>query len=463
MRKGKAIEPKFAVVLALAIVLVLIWYGYKAEWFKDIGVENTGAVAAVSSTSGSKLVSGAKAISDSTSSPQPVIAVTSYPTFEMKYDSVGQENNLVVKASYSVTAKNGKIYTPAAWAVLNVHNTLDQDAGAATKVEITALDTVATNSCYWQGVLSACYVIPEGKTIRFTAKQTYNPRIMFGGVYSAKLTDLYFLPGTNGQLYYKPFPSQTSKLNTITIVGEKSPYVYTTVVETQSSQQFTIKGIRLTGTSPFIEGNSTPENVIGRSDTEMTLAIKTTPGVYTLYLNHPTYGKSNKIQLIVKRIGYPEVTLVSSNASINVEDGNDNDIGVFTIRYVVEAIGGPIYVSKNAKAIASTSPTTVSDGKGVLFLIADSGMPVTTGLTQLVTFTTSGGASEVKNGVYLEEGESTDMTLTVLRTNLGQSTDDGLYQVLLKGIGWATTDTPIFNIYQPKGIENYKTPPINLN
>ncbi|MBP9856034.1 MAG: hypothetical protein KBC48_01875 [Candidatus Pacebacteria bacterium] len=459
MSKGKTIQPKFAVVLALAVVLVLIWYGYKAEWFKDVGVENTGAVAAVSSTD-----KPAKGASAGISSGKPTIAVTSWPTFEMKYNGAGQENNLVVKAEYSITATTKKIFIPATWGNLWIRNTAYQGANP-TKIEVKSLDALSLTNCNYVG---SCYVIPSGKTVRFVVRQVYNPLVMFGGLYSGQLSYLHYLTdSSNGNFYYTQFPAQTSKLNTITVVGEKSPYVYTTVVETQSSQPFTIKGVRLTGASPFIEGNSNPENVISRSDTEMTLAIKTTPGVYSLYLNHPTYGKSNRIQLTVKKTGYPEVTFVSSDETVNTEDGADNDTGIFTIKYRVEAVGGPIYVSDRAKALAgNTVPSGVSDGAGVLYTIGELGLnPSTSGLSSIVTFTTSGGASDsgVYNGVYLQEGEETEMTLTVAKTNLGNSTDDGIYQVHLRGIGWSLIDSPTFQIYQPKGIEDYKTDPVTIN
>lgn len=59
MRKKSGVKPKFAVVLALAIVLVLIWYGYKADWFKNT---NDDSVAATSQALNTLSVSQLQAI-----------------------------------------------------------------------------------------------------------------------------------------------------------------------------------------------------------------------------------------------------------------------------------------------------------------------------------------------------------------------------------------------------------------
>lgn len=566
MSKGKTIQPKFAVVLALAVVLVLIWYGYKAEWFKDVGVENTGAVAAVSSTD-----KPAKGASAGISSGKPTIAVTSWPTFEMKYNGAGQENNLVVKAEYSITATTKKIFIPATWGNLWIRNTAYQGANP-TKIEVKSLDALSLTNCNYVG---SCYVIPSGKTVRFVVRQVYNPLVMFGGLYSGQLSYLHYLTdSSNGNFYYTQFPAQTSKLNTITVVGEKSPYVYTTVASAVSGQPFTLKGVRFTGATLLMGDGSTPANIISRSDTEITLSLitKETPTVYTLYFKHPTYGESNRAQITVTvpsplaktlypnggetislkdsfvvsfkpvvgsphyiylvdwlnlsspmlltpqpiigqatdkqitvinkslldslnikpgnkfkietctslgsrcdesdgfftiekpvTLGQPLITFVSSDESVNVRDGADNDTGTFTLTYRVEAVGGPVYMSDISKAIGTTTPATVSDSQGVLYVIEKNGVPQLSGSQSIVTFTTSGGASDagVTNGVRLDEGEEANFTLTVIRTNTGNSSDDGLYRVSLKGVGWNTTDKYGFSIY--RDLIDYKTDPVSIN
>lgn len=582
MRKKGGVKPKFAVVLALAVVLVLLYYGYQANWFTNTSSDSTAAVSAsVSSTSG-KLVTGAKAVSGSTASPQPAISVTSWPTFEMKYDSVGNENNLVVKSEYSLTAQGSKLYIPINWGTMSIKNNAGQYSYPKT-TETKSLDPVTVVYCGWG---TSCYEIPKDKTVRFVSRQVYDPKIMFGGIYTAKMDWIYFsTSATSPDFYYKPFPGQTSKLANITVVGEKSPYI-TGITSTSTNSaifpanNFFINGVRFTGSTVYAmrlsDNVSFPLRTLSVSSNQAIVEFNSTatPGLYALYLQHPTYGKSNYFNvelskapvtgsikilspnggesfrlgqvapisfwsqgLIGKTVrvrlynndtglnyevwalgiskdgndtinfiidsslpsgnkyvmifevigtsplitdksdgyislyksttaGKPQITFVSADESVNVDDGNDDDTGIFTIKYRVEAVGGTIYVSDSAKAIATTTaPYNVSDGKGVLYVLDEAGTPTTADVSALVTFSTTGGASDsgVINGVRLDDGESAEFTLTVARTNSGDSTDDGLYRMLLRGIGWATTDTPNFQIYRPGLFEGYQTDPVNLN
>ncbi|MBP9856033.1 MAG: hypothetical protein KBC48_01870 [Candidatus Pacebacteria bacterium] len=322
MRKQKNNKQKLILIAGLIMTLILGYRGYQAGWFENNRTDNLGAVAAVSSTNG-KLIPGAKAVSGSTSSPQPVIAVTSYPTFEMKYGSAGNENNLVVKAEYSVTAQNGKIFLPINWNLMEVKNTLYQYA-YTNKIETRALDSVVTGTC---ATFGSCYEIPKDKTVRFVTRQVYDPKIMFGGAYTAKLNSLYFSLDARDytSFYYKLFPSQTSKLNTITVVGEKSPYVYTATQNIPWHQTFTLKGIRLSGTKPVITNSihNTEVNpiIISQSDTSVTLNMASSFGPYSIYFVHPVYGKSNTVVVNVESSSLtPEVvgmggTIVSGQIS----------------------------------------------------------------------------------------------------------------------------------------------------
>lgn len=254
-----------------------------------------GAVAASASSDLSKPKAGG--VSAGTSSVQPIINVTTWPNFELKFGAAGGENNLVAKAEYSITAQGGKIFVPVNWALMSIKNSLGQYAYPRL-VENKSLDAVSIVSCAWG---QTCYVIPAGKTIRFTVRQVYEPAQMFGGVYSGKLDWMYFnTVENNNDFYYKAFPAQTSKLNTITIIGEKSPYLYTTAIEATQGQNFTIKGVRLNGSTPFMEGSDAP-GIVSRDDSSVTFNGKLPPpGVYRLYFSHPTYGNSNNAWVTVK-------------------------------------------------------------------------------------------------------------------------------------------------------------------
>lgn len=155
------------------------------------------------------------------------------------------------------------------------------------------------------------------------------------------------------------------------------------------------------------------------------------------------------------------VTFVSASESAAVDDGSDDDTGTFSIVFNVEAFGSTIYVSKTATAttVSSVADTTLTTGN--LYLVEDSGTATVDDLADIVTFSTSGGASESTNNIILAEGEDSDVTLTVTQTN-DSAEDDGLYRVLLKSVGWATTDTTTWNVYD-FNLEDFKTDPLSLN
>lgn len=155
------------------------------------------------------------------------------------------------------------------------------------------------------------------------------------------------------------------------------------------------------------------------------------------------------------------VTFVSASETAAVDDGSDDDTGTFVIVFNVEAFGSTIYVSKTATATTATSVADTTLTTGNLYLVEDSGTATVDDLADLITFSTSGGASESTNNIILAEGEDADVTLTVTQTN-DSVEDDGLYRVLLKSVGWATTDTTTWNVYD-FNLEDFKTDPLSLN
>lgn len=158
------------------------------------------------------------------------------------------------------------------------------------------------------------------------------------------------------------------------------------------------------------------------------------------------------------------VTFVSASEQVTATDGADNDLGTFTIKYRVEAFGDTVYVSDSAAATTADTVTAATvTGSGVLYQVEGSGTATTEGLSSLVTWKkVKGSPTKTVNGVELNEGDAAEFTLTVVRTNSGTSTDDGIYRALLKSIGWNTDDSTTFNVYN-FDLEDYKTDPISLN
>lgn len=155
------------------------------------------------------------------------------------------------------------------------------------------------------------------------------------------------------------------------------------------------------------------------------------------------------------------VSFVSASETVTANDSAaDNDVGTFVIKFNVTAFGQDIYVSRAAAATTATSIADATGTAGHLYLVEDSGTATTDDITDIVT--EMGDATEASSNNYLlQEDEETELTITVVQTN-DTPEDDGIYRVLLKAIGWATTDTTTWNLYD-FDLEDFKTDPVNLN
>ncbi len=146
-----------------------------------------------------------------------------------------------------------------------------------------------------------------------------------------------------------------------------------------------------------------------------------------------------------------KVTFVSASESVTASDTADTESGTFKIKYNVESFGGSVYVDDSAApTVAATIPDATITTDGIRYLLDEAGTATVDNVSDVVEYTTAGGASAGTNGVLLQDGEDSDFTLTVVRTNPGSATNpiaDGLFRVLLKTIGWNTDDSTTFNVY----------------
>jgi len=155
------------------------------------------------------------------------------------------------------------------------------------------------------------------------------------------------------------------------------------------------------------------------------------------------------------------VTFVSASETVTANDNAaDNDVGTFAIKFNVQAFGEDVYISRAAAATTATSIADTTGTAGHLYLVEDSGTATTDDITDIVT--EMGDADEASSNNYLlEEGDDTEITITVVQTN-DSTEDDGIYRVLLKAIAWAASDTTTWNLYD-FDLEDFKTDPVNLN
>ncbi|MCR4274938.1 MAG: peptidoglycan-binding protein [Candidatus Campbellbacteria bacterium] len=158
------------------------------------------------------------------------------------------------------------------------------------------------------------------------------------------------------------------------------------------------------------------------------------------------------------------VTFVSADEDISESTGANNDVGTFTLKYRVEAFDGTVFVSATAApTIGTTILGSQTDATGAtLYNITLGGTATVDDASDLVTFSTTGGGTDATGDVELADSEYTEFTLTVARTN-DDVGDAGIFQVLLKAIGWdVDTGDAKANTYT-FDLDDFKTTPVSLN
>lgn len=160
------------------------------------------------------------------------------------------------------------------------------------------------------------------------------------------------------------------------------------------------------------------------------------------------------------------VTFVSASESVTTGNSSNDDVGTFTIKFNVEAVGDTVYVADTAEATTDTTPSTYTTNGGHQFVVFQGSSATVADVSSSVNYTTSNGAADSTNGnIALDEGDSTEITLTVSRTN-NTTGDAGLYQAQLFGIEWSTTDSsglatsPQLYTFD---LDEFETDPISLN
>ena len=152
----------------------------------------------------------------------------------------------------------------------------------------------------------------------------------------------------------------------------------------------------------------------------------------------------------------------TSAPAVTPGDNAGDDVGSFTITYKVTAFGGTVVVSNTGVAtIDATIANATVATDSVLYAVEEGGVATVVGLSDDVDFSSTGGGTEVTNGIELADGEYTTFTLTVSRTN-ALASDSGIYRAFLRAISWATTDAAIQNVYD-FDLEDYKTAAVSLN
>ncbi len=225
-------------------------------------------------------------------------SVSGTPTLSLQYDSASKEVSLVSTATVTITAGSEAVYLPVN---SPVYTNLFL-VGASQSISANNRPTTITADASKDGNY---YVVPAGRSATFQVKTTFYPNELFAGNYRTQIsTELYAAPGANRSVAYN-----TETSNTITIVGERAPYISTvngknwnTKVSVKQGEQLQFNGARLTDRILINSSVYTGEGITTYRDNGNTVRFVIpntfTAGTYKIEFQN-NEGKSNPVWINV--------------------------------------------------------------------------------------------------------------------------------------------------------------------
>lgn len=200
-----------------------------------------------------------------------------------------------------------------------------------------------------------------------------------------------------------------------TLLGEETPAATTTFsdlsvsVPKDTTKKLTVKAV-VTGTSTVEVGT-----------TSVTLAELSGLDANDNAVSKTGLSVSSKTLYLTPL--YPEISLVSASYS-----AVSSTQVTYTIKFNVKAVGGTLYVAKNA-----TSSSSAQQGKVTLYVSPN---PTSTA-TVAVNLAYSGSYEEQTNSLKIAEGNQVTFTASIVLSNAG----GGWFAGVVKGIAWGKDDS----------------------
>ncbi len=211
----------------------------------------------------------------------------------LTYASSSKESALTATFyNVSVTATSSNLYVYQYQSIKFTNNTDSTKSFQATGLMTpnTTLSTFTdTNS-------NKFYIIPAGTTAQFTLTGVANPQIMFAGNYTATIPSVLVnigSPAINGYTY-TTINLPLKPTNSVTIIGELSPYINSVTATTSSTgtTTVTITGVRLQNAN-IISNWPTATKIISISATQIVFTTNGVSGSQNVVVTDPTTGSSN--------------------------------------------------------------------------------------------------------------------------------------------------------------------------
>ncbi len=236
-------------------------------------------------------------------STQTVARIVENPTLKLGYDSVGKEATLTGRIAVEITAGKYDAYLGVTgWGlslVDNSGNILHAVNSYSSSGSITSGEASVVNDKYG----NQYYKISAGKKAVIAQYTKVSSQHLFAGSYVMSLRGLGVYRDVDGQGYSELLIAP-NKSNSVSVIGEVSPYIKNVTADATPQVNVTIHGVRFHSTSNTVTiGNTTRTlpsiaNGLYINTTLADFGI-TSSGQYTVQVVHPTTGASNRYVLNV--------------------------------------------------------------------------------------------------------------------------------------------------------------------
>lgn len=217
-------------------------------------------------------------------------------------------------------------------------------------------------------------------------------------------------------------------------------------IEAGDTVEFTVMAdiTDMDGTT-FAEGDSLEANVT--SDNRDLMDVENSEGDQLSDSSEKSGTATGEAQIF--RTEGIMLTLVSTSADVTASQSANDDLGEFTIKFKVKAVGDAVYISSLAAASLNTANTGASAG------VERSGTATVGGVSATIVNTTDDDLTAVGN-YLIEDGEEEtfEMTVTAQLPTAGLA---GQYRALLRGLDWDTDDDATPDQTYTSNLDAFKT------
>ncbi|MEI6811078.1 MAG: hypothetical protein WCK60_03475, partial [Candidatus Nomurabacteria bacterium] len=290
-------------------------------------------------------------LSCNTTTSVPVVEFVGAPTLKLQYDGSGKESMLVGKATVKITAGDNPMYIMQGYvgASLRFMNLLNNEDAFSNNLKFT--ETVSSMSNPVPTNENREYFIPAHSSLIFNISNTAPAKEFFAGTYALRPIDLTYsvnysnytnFSGANpnvGAISSSSFIN-ILKSNSVTIVGETSPYISAVSPNQKaiSAGSYVIIGSRFTRTNYVTLNGITTKlssypvytsNGVGRVDSNILFNLSdfriTQSGAYVMQISNEK-GLSNNYSFNIDTSSNQNPTTVTQPTITNVARSSSGDL-----------------------------------------------------------------------------------------------------------------------------------------